>query len=70
MYSIRDHLSLDPVYFENSAPDREQQMELLQQTVETLQKEQGWLCFVDVVLNHAARNAEWVLQHPEVTYNT
>jgi hypothetical protein len=24
---------------------------------------------MDLVLNHAARNSDWVYKHPEVTYN-
>ena len=27
------------------------------------------IIIMDLVLNHAARNSEWVAAHPEVTYN-
>jgi len=45
------------------------QLRKLKSTVESI-REDGMLCFMDVVLNHAARNSEFLAEHPEATYNT
>jgi glycogen debranching enzyme len=35
-----------------------------------IKEQYGLLGIVDIVLNHTANNSEWVLEHPEATYNT
>ena len=47
----------------------DEKFSILSNTIKSLKMDQGWVCLVDLVLNHAARNADWVVEHPEVTYN-
>ncbi|CDW81227.1 glycogen debranching enzyme [Stylonychia lemnae] len=68
LYSIADHNRLDDIYFESYLA-QEEQLELLKATIDNLKQEQGWVFIMDIVLNHSARNSDWVAKHPEVTYN-
>ena len=45
-------------------------MERLENKLLQLKSEQGLLGIVDIVLNHTANNSEWILEHPDATYNT
>uniref|UniRef100_A0A0K0E803 Glycogen debranching enzyme n=1 Tax=Strongyloides stercoralis TaxID=6248 RepID=A0A0K0E803_STRER len=60
-YSIADHLTLDGRY-KGSLNDVEK---LLQK----LRDKWGMLVIQDVVWNHAAKNAKWLEEHPECTFN-
>ena len=50
--------------------DRDARIKLLKNTVDHAREEYGLLGIIDIVLNHTASNSEWLLQHPESSYNT
>uniref|UniRef100_A0A0N4ZYY6 Glycogen debranching enzyme n=1 Tax=Parastrongyloides trichosuri TaxID=131310 RepID=A0A0N4ZYY6_PARTI len=60
-YSIADHLSLDNRY-KGDFND-------VDKLLTKLRDKWGMLVIQDVVWNHAAKNAKWLEQHPECTFN-
>ncbi|KAH7710427.1 glycogen debranching enzyme [Aphelenchoides avenae] len=62
-YSIADHHKLNPVFGEEYTLDD------VQKFVEKLEHEWSTLAIQDVVWNHAAKNAQWLWDHPECAYN-
>eukprot|EP00347_Sterkiella_histriomuscorum_P000287 403376460 len=73
LYSIKDHNRLDDIYFSPQDLKQElssdEQLTQLKQQIAQMKQDQGWIFIMDLVLNHAARNSQWVADNPQVTYN-
>ncbi|KAL6734396.1 hypothetical protein Aduo_004940 [Ancylostoma duodenale] len=65
-YSLSNHHALIQTIHE---PDRQVTMGDVEQFVHKIEKEWGMLTVQDVVWNHAAKNAQWLKEHPECAYN-
>ncbi|EYB99073.1 hypothetical protein Y032_0125g1273 [Ancylostoma ceylanicum] len=65
-YSLSNHHALIQTIHE---PDRQVTMGDVEQFVHKIEKEWGMLTVQDVVWNHAAKNAQWLMEHPECAYN-
>ena len=48
----------------------EERLKSLKNLLDNMRDEYGLLSIVDIVLNHTANNSEWIVDHPEATYNT
>lgn len=70
MYSIRDQLSVDDLYFDepNKLPP-EKRLEMVKNVIDDIREKYDTLFFVDIVLNHTAINSDWLLDHPDGAYN-
>ncbi|GFU16736.1 glycogen debranching enzyme [Nephila pilipes] len=65
-YSLRNQLKLNPIF---DSPDKKCQMNDISALVEKMRTEWKIITITDVVLNHTANESEWLLEHPESTYN-
>ncbi|PAV72197.1 hypothetical protein WR25_00028 isoform A [Diploscapter pachys] len=65
-YSIMDHHNLNDTLH---STEKEATFEDVKSLVDKLEKEWNMLTVQDVVWNHAAKNAPWLLEHPECAYN-
>ncbi|EGC49156.1 glycogen debranching enzyme [Histoplasma capsulatum var. duboisii H88] len=61
-YSIFDPLTFDPACFPNGEAD-------VAALVKRMEGTYGLLALTDVVWNHTANNASWLLEHPEAGYS-
>ncbi|KAF3762761.1 family 13 glycoside hydrolase, partial [Cryphonectria parasitica EP155] len=61
-YSLYDQLGWDPTCF----PAGEQDVKKM---VDSLEQNHSLLSLTDIVLNHTANNAGWLLDHPDAGYN-
>lgn len=58
---MRDQLKLNSTLFESD--------DQMIATINSLEKDHGLGCIVDVVLNHTSYDSEWILQSPEAGYS-
>nr|APP18135.1 glycogen-debranching enzyme [Anisakis simplex] len=65
-YSIANPLRLNPAF---STATKKYTLNDVGALVEKMAKEWGVLSIQDVVWNHAAKNADWLEEHPECAYN-
>ncbi|KAK6735058.1 hypothetical protein RB195_018326 [Necator americanus] len=65
-YSISNHHALIQTIHEK---DGQTTMEHVENFVKKIEKEWEMLTVQDVVWNHAAKNAQWLQEHPECAYN-
>uniref|UniRef100_A0A915PP57 Glycogen debranching enzyme n=1 Tax=Setaria digitata TaxID=48799 RepID=A0A915PP57_9BILA len=65
-YCIADPMQLNPDF---STLEKKYTYDDLELLIETLEKDYHLLSIQDVVWNHAARNATWLLEHPQCAYN-
>ncbi|RCN31732.1 putative glycogen debranching enzyme [Ancylostoma caninum] len=65
-YSLSNHHALIQTIHE---PDRQVTMGDVEEFVHKIEKQWGMLTVQDVVWNHAAKNAQWLKDHPECAYN-
>ncbi|KAE9549903.1 hypothetical protein FO519_006887 [Halicephalobus sp. NKZ332] len=61
-YSIADYHKVNPAFGEVSFDD-------VGSVIKELEDEWGMLAIQDVVWNHAAKNSQWLQEHPECAYN-
>lgn len=69
LYSLKNHHSVDDCYFECQNLTTEERIKQLSNTIKIIREKHNLLCFVDVVLNHAAINSSWLIEHPEAAFN-
>ena len=69
MYSIRDQLSIDDCYFEDTKISSDERIFKVKEVLNEISNNQNVICFIDIVLNHTAVNSDWLLDHPEAAYN-
>ncbi|CAK9002742.1 unnamed protein product [Durusdinium trenchii] len=67
-YALDDQGDIDATLMESPPPDKEGRWKVVQQSVEKLQ-DAGLLSAMDIVLNHCAGSAPWLLEQPESAYN-
>ncbi|VBB30985.1 unnamed protein product [Acanthocheilonema viteae] len=65
-YCIADPMQLNPNF---STTEKQYTYDDLAILIESLEKDYHLLSMQDVVWNHAARNASWLLEHPQCAYN-
>ena len=68
-YCIKDHNKLSSEIIDGNLPYDKQQ-EQLKNTVDNIKVKYNGLMFVDIVLNHCAKNADWILKEPSCYYST
>ncbi|CAE7367416.1 AGL [Symbiodinium natans] len=67
-YALDDQGDVDSTLMESPPADTEGRFQVVQNAVERLE-ELGLLSAVDIVLNHSAGSAPWLLEHPESAYS-
>ncbi|GFS37714.1 glycogen debranching enzyme [Trichonephila inaurata madagascariensis] len=65
-YSLRNQLKLNPIF---DSPTKKCTLNDISALVEKMRKEWKIITITDIVLNHTANESEWLLEHPESTYN-
>eukprot|EP00931_Biecheleriopsis_adriatica_P078361 TRINITY_DN51816_c0_g1_i1.p1 TRINITY_DN51816_c0_g1~~TRINITY_DN51816_c0_g1_i1.p1 ORF type:complete len:688 (+),score=108.01 TRINITY_DN51816_c0_g1_i1:85-2148(+) len=68
-YALNDHDDIDGTLLEAPPESKEKRLEVVKQSVQRLEKEHGLLSAMDIVLNHCAGSAPWLLEQPESAYN-
>ncbi|XP_049849918.1 glycogen debranching enzyme-like [Schistocerca gregaria] len=68
-YSIKDQLQFSDIFFSKPYPAAEKER-LISKTVQTMSKKYNLFPLTDIVWNHTAFDSDWLLEHPEATYNT
>jgi len=70
-YSLDDQNAIDETLMEPSATSLSQVERLakVEASVKALEKDHGMLAAMDIVLNHCAGTAPWLLDHPESAYS-
>jgi glycogen debranching enzyme len=76
-YSIADQTNIDDYFFggkekaeKEGFSTREHRIQYLKEKMHTIREQYGLLGIIDIVLNHTANSSEWIVEHPEATYNT
>eukprot|EP00443_Scrippsiella_acuminata_P042332 CAMPEP_0115347118 /NCGR_PEP_ID=MMETSP0270-20121206/94705_1 /TAXON_ID=71861 /ORGANISM="Scrippsiella trochoidea, Strain CCMP3099" /LENGTH=1418 /DNA_ID=CAMNT_0002769009 /DNA_START=55 /DNA_END=4308 /DNA_ORIENTATION=- len=67
-YSLDNQNAIDPTLMMKPSPDHEKNLQAVAAAVSTLEKDHGMLSAMDIVLNHTAGTAPWLLDHPECAY--
>ncbi|XP_049823584.1 glycogen debranching enzyme isoform X4 [Aethina tumida] len=66
-YSLSEQLQLNPVFVkENGVMPK---FDEVQKLTDKMRNEWKMTSICDIVLNHTANESEWLVEHPEVTYN-
>jgi len=68
-YALDDQHSVDPTLLENPSENHSDRLEAVKVSVKQLEEEHGMLSAMDIVLNHTAGSAPWLLEHPESAYS-
>ena len=69
LYCLRDNTKINNIFFDNNKLSEEQKTELMKEQLDKGRDIYGIGSFVDIVLNHASDNSEWLGNHPECGYN-
>mmetsp|Transcript_36750 Transcript_36750/g.105083 ORF Transcript_36750/g.105083 Transcript_36750/m.105083 type:complete len:1625 (+) Transcript_36750:66-4940(+) len=68
-YALDDQNAVDPTLLEAPAATHEARLQQVKASVDRLHKDHGLLSAMDIVLNHCAGTAPWLLEHPESAYS-
>lgn len=68
-YALDDQHAVETSFFESPPADQKGRLEVVKKSVQRLEKENGMLSAMDIVLNHTAGSSPWLLDHPECAYN-
>jgi len=68
-YSLDDQNDIDPTLLAEPGANTEERLAKVRAAVTKLEEDSGMLSAMDIVLNHTAGTAPWLLEHPECAYN-
>jgi len=68
-YSLDDQNSIDPTLMEAPAAGHGARLQAVKASVDRMESELGMLSAMDIVLNHTAGTAPWLLDHPGSAYS-
>ena len=69
LYCLRDNTKLNNIFFDSNNLSEEAKMKLMKEQLDKGREIYGVGSLVDIVLNHASDNSEWLGNHPECGYN-
>ena len=68
LYCIRDNTEINDIFFEGEV-SKEEKLDKFKESLDKCRDKYGMGSIVDIVLNHAADNSDWLAEHPECGYN-
>ena len=69
LYCLRDNTKINNIFYDNNNLSEEEKIKLMKKQLDKGRELYGVGSFVDIVLNHASDNSEWLGNHPECGYN-
>ena len=69
LYCLRDNTKLNNIFFDSENLSEKEKTKLMLEQLDKGRDFYGIGSFVDIVLNHASDNSEWLENHPECGYN-
>ena len=69
LYCLRDNTKINNIFFDNDNLSEEMKTNLMKEQLDKGRDIYGIGSLVDIVLNHASDNSEWLGNHPECGYN-
>ena len=69
LYCLRDNTKINKIFYDNDNLSEEMKANLMKEQLDKGRDIYGIGSFVDIVLNHASDNSEWLGNHPECGYN-
>ena len=69
LYCLRDNTKINNIFFNSDNLPEEQKLNLMKEQLDKGRDIYGIGSLVDIVLNHASDNSEWLGEHPECGYN-
>ena len=69
LYCLRDNTKINNIFFNSENLSEEQKLKMMKEQLDKGRDLYGIGSFVDIVLNHASDNSEWLRDHPECGYN-
>ena len=69
LYCLRDNTKINNIFFDSDNLSEEQKSKLMKEQLDKGREKYGIGSLVDIVLNHASDNSEWLEKHPECGYN-
>ena len=69
LYCLRDNTKINNIFFNSDNIPEEQKLNLMKEQLDKGRDIYGIGSLVDIVLNHASDNSEWLGEHPECGYN-
>ena len=69
LYCLRDNTKINNIFFNSDNIPEEQKAKMMKEQLDKGRDIYGIGSFVDIVLNHASDNSEWLRDHPECGYN-
>jgi glycogen debranching enzyme len=69
LYCLRDNTKINNIFFDNNNLSEEDKKKLMKEQLDKGRDIYGIGSLVDIVLNHASDNSEWLRDHPECGYN-
>ena len=69
LYCLRDNTKINNIFFDSDNLSEDQKTKLMKEQLDKGRDIYGVGSLVDIVLNHASDNSEWLEKHPECGYN-
>ena len=69
LYCLRDNTKINNIFFDSDNLSEDQKSKLMKEQLDKGRDVYGVGSLVDIVLNHASDNSEWLEKHPECGYN-
>ena len=69
LYCLRDNTQINDIFFDSKDLSNDEKLAQFKESLDISRSKYGIGGIVDIVLNHAADNSEWLGEHPECGYN-